>query len=150
MSYAREKIAKNVKKGALKTMKIITSLSLATLAITLTSCTTPKPPQAFHNTDNTALIVESLEGRTCQMLQPAASGREDSDKVLAKAMKLSQHQTAVVILENYTESRFGPQFRDRGTLWFVGLRNLGYQHIVFLQGRDVSNPEGLPTLVKYD
>ena len=131
-------------------MKIITSLSFATLAIALTSCSTPKPPQAFHNTDNTALIVESLDTRTCQMLQPTASGREDTDKVLAKAMKLSQHQTAVVILENYTEPRFGPQFRDRGVLWFVGLRNLGYQHIVFLQGRDVSNPEGLPTLVKYD
>ena len=150
MSYAREKIAKNVKKGALKTMKIITSLSLATLAITLTSCTTPKPPQAFHNTDNTALIVESLEGRTCQMLQPTASGKEDSDKLLAKAMKLSQHQTAVVILENYNEPEFGTQFRDSGSLWFVGLRNLGYQHIVFLQGRGVSNPEGLTTLVKYD
>jgi hypothetical protein len=145
-----KKIVKFVKKGALKTMKTITSLSLVALAITVTSCTTQKPPQAFHNTDNTALIVESLEGRTCQMLQPTASGREDSDMVLAKAMKLSQHQTAVVILENYTEPRFGPQFRDRGTLWFVGLRNLGYQHIVFLQGRDVSNAEGLPTLVKYD
>jgi len=42
-------------------MKIITSLSFATLAIALTSCSTPKPPQAFHNTDNTALIVESLD-----------------------------------------------------------------------------------------
>ncbi|MGB7746312.1 MAG: hypothetical protein WBN75_03400 [Verrucomicrobiia bacterium] len=131
-------------------MKIITSLSLAALAITLTSCTTPKPPQAFHNTDNTALIVKSLDTRTCQMLQPVASGKEDSDKLLAKAMKLSQHQTAVVILENYTEPQFGRQFRDRGTIWFVGLRNLGYQHIVFLQGKDVSNPEGLPTLVKFD
>ena len=150
MSYAREKIAKNVKKGPLKTMKIITSLSLAALAITLTSCKTPKPPQAFHNTDNTALIVKSLDTRTCQMPQPTASGREDSDKVLAKAMKLSQHQTAVVILENYSEPRFGPQFRDRGTIWFVGLRNLGYQHIVFLQGRDIGNPEGLATLVEYN
>jgi hypothetical protein len=139
-----------VKKGALKTMKIITSLSLAALAITLTSCTTPKPPQAFHNTDNTALIVESLEGRTCQMLQPTASGREDCDNLLAKAMKLSQHQTAVVILENYTEPRIGAQFRDRGSLWFISLRSLGYQHIVFLQGVDVANPEGLTTLVRYD
>jgi len=84
------------------------------------------------------------------MLQPTASGREDCDKLLAKAMKLSQHQTAVVILENYTEPRIGAQFRDRGPLWFVCLRSLGYQHIVFLQGRDVSNPEGLTTLVEYD
>jgi hypothetical protein len=133
-----------------KTMKTITSLSLAALAITLTSCTTPQPPQAFHNTDNTVLVVESLDGRTCQMLQPAASGREDSDMLLAKAMKLSQHQTAVVILENYTEQEIGSQFRDRGTPWFVGLRSLGYQHIVFLQGKDTGNPEGLITLAKYD
>jgi hypothetical protein len=145
-----KKIVKFVKKGALKTMKTITSLSLMALAITVTSCTTQKPPQAFHNTDNTALIVESLDGRTCQMLQPAASGREDSDKLLANAMKLSQHQTAVVILENYTEPQIGAQFRDRGSLWFVGLRSLGYQHIVFLQGRDVSSPEGLITLAEYD
>ena len=131
-------------------MKIITYMSLAALAVTLTYCTTPQPPQAFHNTDNTALIVESLDGRTCQMLQPAASGREDSDKLLANAMKLSQHQTAVVILENYTEPQIGAQFRDRGSLWFVGLRSLGYQHIVFLQGRDVSSPEGLITLAEYD
>ena len=131
-------------------MKIVTSLSLAALTILLTSCATPQPPQAFHNTDNTALIVESLDTRTCQMLQPTASGKEDSDKLLAKAMSLSQHQTAVVILENYNEPGFGAQFRDRGALWFVGLRSLGYQHIVFLQGRGVSNPEGLTTLVEYD
>jgi len=86
-------------------VKIIYSLALAGLAIMLTSCATPKSPQAFHNTDNTALIVESLEGRTCQILQPTVSVREDSDKLLAKAMKLSQHQTAVVILENYAEPR---------------------------------------------
>jgi hypothetical protein len=131
-------------------MKAFTLLPLAALGLLVTSCSTPKPPQAFHNTDNSALIIESLDTRTCQMLQPVASEREDTDKLLAKAMKLSQHQTAVVILENYSEPRFGPQFRDRGTLWFVGLRNLGYQHIVFLQGSNVSNPEGLPTLVKYD
>ena len=131
-------------------MKIITSLFLAALAITLTSCTTPQPPQAFHNTDNTALIVASLDGRTCQMLQPIASGKVDSDKLLANAMNLSQHQTAVVILENYTEPQFGDQFRDRGSLWFVGLRSLGYQHIVFLQGRGTNNPEGLMTLVDYE
>src|ERR1017187_6921259 len=108
-------------RNRMKFMKIICSLALAGLAIMLTSCATPKPPQAFHNTDNTALVVGSLEGRTCQMLQPTVSVREDSDKLLAKAMKLSQHQTAVVILENYAEPRIGEQFRDRGSLWFVCL-----------------------------
>jgi hypothetical protein len=55
----------------------------------------------------------------------------------------------VVILENYTEEEIGGQFRDRGTPWVVGLRNLGYQHIVFLQGLGVANPEGLITIVQY-
>jgi hypothetical protein len=33
---------------------------------------------------------------------------------------------------------------------FVGLRYLGYQHIVFLQGRGVANPDGLITLAEYE
>ncbi len=134
----------------MKFMKIIYSLALAGLAIMLTSCATPKPPQAFHNTDNTALVIASLDDKTCQMLQPTTSSGEKNDEVLAKAMALSQHQAAVVILENYTEPKIGDQFRDRGTAWFVGLRYLGYQHIVFLQGNGVANPEGLMTLAEYN
>ena len=129
---------------------IRTSLALVGLAVISASCTTPKPPQVFHNTDNTALVVKSLNERTCQMLQPGTSGSEDCDKLLENAMKLSQRQTAVVILENYTESKVGAQFRDRGPLWYISLRNLGYQHIVFLQGKGVSNPEGLITLAEYE
>jgi len=131
-------------------MKFINKVALAGLAISLTSCATPQPPQVFHNTDNTALVIESLDGSTCQMLQPAASGKENNDRLLAKAMALPQHQAAIVILENYTEPTFGEQFRDRGTAWFVALRNLGYQHIVFLQGKGVTDPEGLITLVQYE
>ena len=131
-------------------MKINITMSLAALAIISTSCATPKPPQAFHRTDNTALVVESLDGETCQILQPAPAGTEKIDGVLAKAMDLPQHQEAVVILENYNEQEFGSQFRERGTAWFVGLRNLGYQHIVFLQGKGVADPEGLITLVEYE
>jgi len=134
----------------MKHTKVLTSFALATLAISLTSCVTPPPPQAFHNTDNGALVIESLDNQTCQIIQPTASVKEANDKVLAKANSLSQHQTAVIILENYTEPEIGGQFRDRGTPWFVGLRNLGYQHIVFLQGMGVSNPEGLITLAEYE
>jgi hypothetical protein len=134
----------------MKFMKIINSTALAGLAIMLTSCATPKPPQAFHNTDNNALVIASLDDKTCQMVEPAASKREGNDNVLALAMALPQHQAAVVILENYTEPKIGDQFRDRGTAWFVGLRYLGYQHIVFLQGNGVANPEGLLTLAEYN
>ena len=131
-------------------MKIIYSLALAGLAILLTSCATQQPPQAFYNTDSTALVIKSLDDNTSQMMQPAVSSRENNDKLLAKAMILPQHQTAVVILENYTEPQIGEQFRDRGTSLFVGLRNLGYHHIVFVQGMGVANPNGLITLAEYD
>src|ERR1035441_1029644 len=97
----------------MKFMKIIYSLALAGLAIMLTSCATPKPPQAFHNTDSTALVIKSLDDKTCQMLQPTTSSGEKNDEVLAKAMALPQPLTAVVMLENYTEPQIGEQFSDR-------------------------------------
>jgi hypothetical protein len=56
----------------------------------------------------------------------------------------------VVILENYTEPQVGEQFRDRSPQLFAGLRALGYEHIYFLQGRGVTDPEGLITLAEYD
>ena len=131
-------------------MKIINTLALTALALTLTSCATPPPPQSFHNTDNSALVIKSLDDSTCQMLQPEISGTEKNDALLAKAMNFAKHQDAVVILENYNDPNFGPEFRDRGTAWFVALRHLGYEHIVFLQGKGVNDPEGLTTLVQYE
>jgi len=126
------------------------SLALLSLPLILSACATPQPRQTFHKTDNTALVIESLDARTCQMVQPTISAREANDKLLANALSLQQHQTAVVILENYTEPQLGQQFRDRSTTWFSGLRGLGYEHIVFLQGNGMNNPEGLPTIVTYN
>ena len=131
-------------------MKIGSSMILALVAITLTSCATSKPPPVFHNVNNNTLVIESLDANACQVLQPAGSGVTDNDSALAAAMDLPQHDEAVVILENYDETRFGAEFRERGTTWFVALRNLGYQHIVFLQGRGVADPEGLVSLVEYN
>ncbi|MFZ0826656.1 MAG: hypothetical protein WAO02_04460 [Verrucomicrobiia bacterium] len=131
-------------------MKKIYLLALVVLPMMLTSCATPPPPEAFHNTDNTAVVIKSLDESTCQMIQPVGSKREGIDNILAMAKALAQHQTAVVILENYSELQIGSEFHDRGAALFVGLRNLGYQHIVFVQGAGVANPEGLITLAKYD
>jgi len=133
-----------------KNMKVNITLALASLAILLTSCATPRPRPAFHNTDNSAVVIESLDPNTGQMILPTASVKQGNDQVLAAAMGLRRHQTAVIILENYNEPRIGGEFRIRGTPWFVGLRVLGYQRIVFLQGNGTANPEGLPTLVEYD
>ena len=84
------------------------------------------------------------------MLQPAPSVREQNDALLQQAKSFQRHQTAVVILENYTERRVGSQFDERGTAWFVALRELGYRNIYFLHGNGVTDPEGLPTIVQYE
>src|SRR5258706_315471 len=105
-------------------MKKFIVLMLAVLPLILTSCATPRPPVAFHNTDSSALVIQSLDSKTCEMLQPAATVREGNDLVLTKAKTLPQHQTAVVILENYTEPQLGDQYRERGTPLFVALRAL--------------------------
>jgi hypothetical protein len=76
--------------------------------------------------------------------------REEDARLLDQAKTFAQHQTAVVILENYNEPQLGHEFRDRTLGWFIGLRGLGYQHIVFLKGNGVTDPNGLPTLAEYD
>jgi hypothetical protein len=131
-------------------MKKILFPALLALPLMLSSCSTPQPPQAYHHTDDSALVIESLDGHTSRVVQPTTSDNTANDTILTNARKLAQHQTAVVILENYTEPTIGEQFRSRGTPWFIGLRCLGYEHIVFLQGNGSNNPEGLITLAKYD
>jgi hypothetical protein len=130
-------------------MKRICLLLAAALPVLLSSCATP-PKQAFHNNDNSALIVESLDGQSCQVIAPTVIGRIENAKLLDQAKTFPQHLTAVVILENYFEPQLGPQFRDRTLGWFIGLRGLGYQHIVFLQGNGATDPNGLLTLAEYD
>jgi len=135
--------------GTRNLMKFSITAALAVFAISLTSCATPKPPQVFHNIDKNAVVIDSLDDKTGQILKPTASARADNEIVLSKAMELPKRQTAVVILENYDEPQIGLEYRIRGTPWFIGLRGLGYEHIVFLRGRGVANPEGLITLSEY-
>lgn len=131
-------------------MKKSLLLSLAALPVILSSCATPPPPQAFHSTDSTAIVIDAVDARTSRIIMPAPVGPIANDAVLTAAKKLPLHQTAVVILENYNEPQIGDEFRNRGTPWFIGLRCAGYEHIVFLHGNGAANPEGLITLAKYD
>jgi len=64
------------------------------LAIIATSWCDPVPGIS-HNTDNTALVIQSWDNQTCQMLQPTPSAKEGNDQLLARAVALPQHQTAV-------------------------------------------------------
>lgn len=129
--------------------KISSAVSVL-LALVATSCATRQPPVAYHTEDNSALVIQSVDGKKSQIILPTASGLVDNMAIVDQAKSLPQHQTAVIILENYTEPEIGMQFRDRSIPWFSVLRGLGYQRIVFLQGHGVANPEGLPTLVRYD
>jgi hypothetical protein len=131
-------------------MKKVILPALLALPLLLSSCATPPSPQAYHTTDNTALVIDSINDDTSRLIQPTPSSEVGNDKVLTTARTLPQHSTAVVILENYTEAQVGDQFRGRGTVWFLCLRGLGYEHIVFLHGNGQSNPEGLLELAKYD
>ena len=128
-----------------------TSLFLASiLSVLLPGCATPPPPQAYRNTDNSALVIQSLDAHSGQVVAPKASNRADANLVLGQAKTLAPHTTAVIILENYSEPQLGHEFRDRSMVWFLGLRGLGYQHIVFLKGSGVNDPNGLPLLAEYD
>lgn len=131
-------------------MKKAFLLLIAVLPVILSSCASPAPQQTYYNTDNSALIVQSLDNSSCQVLAPTAIKREDNVRLLDQARTFAQHDTAVVILENYSEPELGAEFRDRSFGWFVGLRGLGYHHIVFLKGNGATNANGLPTLAEYN
>ena len=131
-------------------MKKMLILAVAALPVLLSSCATFRPPQAFHNTDDSALIIKSLDNRTCEVIAPTAMNKQENNLVLDQAMSFAHRQTAVVILENYSEPKLGRDFRDRTFAWFVGLRGLGYRHIFFVQGKGIMDPNGLTTLAEYD
>ena len=131
-------------------MKLKYLLTLAALPLLLTGCATPHQPQAFHGSDNTALVIATADTKIAEMVAPTPTGQTEYSAVLEKAQALPQHQTAVVILNNYAEANLGDIFRSRSMTLFFGLRGMGYEHIVFLQGNGTSNPEGLVTLVEYN
>ena len=131
-------------------MKNPIAIAIATLPLFIAACSTPKPPVAFHATDSNAVVIKSVDGTTTQLLGANATAPLTSQQAMTKVSALTGHQTAVVILENYDEAQVGEQFRDRSTPWFLGLRTLGYDHIVFLKGQGTDNPEGLATLARYD
>jgi hypothetical protein len=125
---------------------------LAALPALLCSCATtpPPPPQVYHSSgESSTLVIDSLDGENSHLLLPDLTKDAPNDTTLARAKTFGKQSVAVVILENYHETEPGDEFRDRGVPWFVSLRNLGYEKIIFLQGNGAPNPDGLVTLVKY-
>jgi len=129
-------------------MKKFLLLTLA-LPVMLCSCATSNVPQAYHPADHNALTIKSFDARTAQVLAPTLLAQTDSAKVLDQLKTMNHCSSVVVILENYNEAQPGPAFRDRSFGWFMGLRGLGYDHIVFLQGKGVDQTDGLTVLAEY-
>lgn len=125
-------------------------IAFASVPLFITACSTPKPPQAYHTTDSNAVVIKSVDNGTSQILGPNSTPALPNPQAMGKVSGLTGHQTAVVILENYNEEQVGDQFRDRSTPWFLGLRTLGYDHIIFVKGQGTDNPEGLATIARYD
>ena len=130
--------------------KSIIAIAIAALPVFITACASPKPPQAFHATDSNAVVIKSVDSRTSEIIAPTPSGPVANTTVMSKVSAMNGPKTAVVILENYSEEKVGDVFRDRSMPWFIGLRTLGYDHVVFLQGNGSANPEGLATIARYD
>lgn len=135
--------------GTIKHMKISTTMALAALAALLTSCATTRQPQTLHNSVNDAVISQNSDVKTNPVRNPAFAGMDDSSVVAAKAMNLSKRQAPATTPANYEQPPAGLEYRIRGTSWFIGLRGLRDEHVVFLQGKGASNPEGLITLTQY-
>ncbi len=76
-------------------MKKILLLKLLALPILLTSCATPPPPQAYHATDRSALVIESLDGRTSRLIQPTPTSNVGNAQILSTVRTLPQRQTAI-------------------------------------------------------
>ena len=123
-------------------------LSLAGMTL-LCSCATAPVQEAFHSTDKSELIIKSIDGRSSQIIAPTALAAVPNSQILDELKSYPKGQTAVVILENYGEPQVGPEFRDRSEGWFIGLRGLGFQHIVFLKGNEAVDPNGLRVLAEY-
>ena len=117
--------------------------------IMVCSCTTSAPQQSFHNTDNAALIIKSMNIRSSQVIAPKLLAEADNSQTLDQLREFAGGKTAIVILENYADTEAGSDFRNRGQAWFMGLRGLGFQHIVFVRGNGVTDPNGLPVVAEY-
>jgi len=117
------------------------------LPLILTSLRHARPPRPSTIRDNTALVIASLDNRTCEMIQPTATAPSENNKVLAKEMKFPQHQTAVVILEITPEPQWAISFRARGTpLFHRPARSRLSAHSFFSRATAPAIPKACPRL----
>jgi len=116
------------------------------------ACSTPDTGtgEVFHGTNNSSIVIESLNERKVQLLAPNATRVMDAPQMLDLLQTMGPRQTAILVLENYSEPQLGTEFRDRTMGWFLGLRGLGYKQIIILRGTGEPSLEGRPILAEYN
>jgi hypothetical protein len=124
-------------------------IAALTLPVLICSCATSCPPQAFRAGTEDALVIESYDDHSGQVVSPVTLERADNRQMLNEIKSVEKKSVAIVMLEGYQEPQPGPEFRDRSLELFMGLRQLGYQRIIFLQGHGVPQPSGLMVLAQY-
>lgn len=131
-------------------MKIACFFGALILPLMLCSCRTPGDVTSAPVSSHPSLVITSADSDSGQIILPQVLDPAPEPRVLDQARTFPARDIAIVILENYSEPQPGPLFQHRSVMWFMGLRNLGYQHIIFLRGHGVAAPEGLPVIARYD
>jgi hypothetical protein len=117
----------------------------------LTGCKTEHVVQIYEPSDANAVLIRSVEGGRGQVLGEGGTRADaENSELLNNLRGLTAHHTAVVMLEHYSEPEPDLEFRDRATPWFLALRLLGFEHIIFLRGQSVDSPAGLTVVASYD
>jgi hypothetical protein len=130
-------------------MKKIFLNLLLSVPVMLGGCAS-EPAPTLCRANRSLLVVDTHDSRTGQVVAPIESAKMEIVPLLDKIKSLAKAPAVIVILENYQEAKPGPVFRDRSLPWYLGLRLLGYDHVVFVQGNGLPDPDGLRVVAEYN
>jgi hypothetical protein len=124
------------------------SASLLLVAFLATSCSTARHSREarFNDQERANLIVRYYTDETSYLLKPLAKDGPflavlNKDAVVELARQQTQRDLAVVVLIRYPTGIEADMVQQK---WTHLLGEAGYQHVVFLRGRNGTAVNGLP------
>ena len=135
----------------MKKIRYTKTLVLLSGLLLLTSCSTPSPVAmrpTFTEENSADFIVRYYSDQTSYALRPPMMEGPyysicDRAYLLNLARQQPRHELAVVVLIHYP---YAGEEENTKLAWVSDLKGLGYQRIVFLQGRNSMKVNGLPVL----
>lgn len=128
------------------------SVPLLLAMLLMTSCATPRPPEAalprFNEQDQADLIVRYYSDETSYVLKPKKTDGpfltiHDKNAVLDLAKQQPGRQLAVVVLIHYVIESDAERVKHD---WTTLLTQAGYRRVVFLRALNSMEVTGLPVL----